>query len=745
MPKRTSRKAAPARPPVERAADPRATRTPPPRGAHPEAATGDDASTNDRWPYFFVLAGVLFNAWALRGELTAVTSQNDHAFHLLMVKEASAALARGGNPLDFWIPQLELGFPQFLYYQHLPHLLLAALHRLLGGSVSAESLLNFARYLLLVLMPVTVTWSMRRMGYSRVAAAVGGMCSTLIAATNRFGLEYNSYTWQGFGMYAQLAGVHCFFAGLGALTRLLREGRGMALTAVLMAALALSHLVLSLMFAVAAVVILPVGATEVPWRHRALRLLIAGSIATALASYMLVPFVESSRAYLSNMPWLEQSSRPGRPGRTLALLVDGSLLDEGRLPVLTLLTLAGVVLCAWRRQATHRIALAGLIVMTGIYVVRPGSGAIGDLLPAKSGFVTFRFIAAVGAFAVLTMSVAAEELVIAIRRATGRFSSRRLIAVATAAAAIVLLTLPAVFERARYYAENGRLIAGAAAAANAGNVTAAVAYAASRPGRVYAGTRIGWGCEMAVGEALCVTDRLQAQQLRVIGNPLQSLALSSGLVANIPDDSAFVYDMFDIRTVLRPIGAPVPSFYTPRVRYGTIGVYATPGSGIAQYAAVTERRRTDSQRELFNGHLEWIRRGSPQRHEVIRWDYHRPAGLLEPRVYCPGGGTFANESFESQQMAVRATCPAAAGPLALVFKSMYHPQWRVWVDGKVAEPYMVSPGYLAVDVASGTHDVVARYIPDGRKLPLLVFGLSVLAAAVVFRRRLEQVVGAAVG
>ncbi len=416
---------------------------------HARVAADSDTGTNGYWPYLIVLAGVLFNAWALRGELSAVTSQNDHAFHLLMVKEASATLARGGNPLDFWIPQLELGFSQFLYYQHLPHLMVAAIHRLLGGSVSAESLLNLARYLLLVLMPVTVTWSMRRMGYSRVAAAVGGVCSTLIAATNRFGLEYNSYTWQGYGMFAQLAGVHFFFAALGATTRLLSDGRGVALTAVLMAALALSHLVLSLMFAVAAVVILVVGATDVPWRDRLVRLALAGGLATVLASYMLVPFLESSRAYLSNMPWLDQTSRPGRAGRTLSLLVSGSLFDDGRLPVLTLLTFAGALLCVWRRQATHRIALAGLVVMSVIYVIRPGSGPIGDLLPAKSGFVTFRFVAAVGVFAVLAMGVAAEELVNAIRRATSRYTAQRVIPLAVSAAAVVALALPAVLERAK--------------------------------------------------------------------------------------------------------------------------------------------------------------------------------------------------------------------------------------------------------------------------------------------------------
>ena len=700
----------------------------------------DQKAANEYWPFLFVLIGVLFNAWALRSELTAITSRNDSVFHLLMVKEASAAMLRGDNPLDFWIPQLELGFPQFLYYQHLPHLLLAGLHRVMGGMVAAETLLNAVRYLLLVLMPITVAWSMLRMGFSRTASCVGGVVSTLFSADHHYGLEFESYVWNGFGMLAQLAGVHLFFVALATLSNTLRSGKGVALASVTIAALVLSHLVLAAMFVVSATVMMVVGGERSRMGLRALRLVLVGMIAGCLTAYMLIPFAQSSKAFLSSQPWLDGMWDAPKLGRTAVRLLNGEIFDQGRLPILTLATFAGVIVCGWRAEGVHRIAAVALLAMIGVYLLRPGSGGLGDLLPAKSGYVTSRFVSGVGVFAVLCVGVAADALV--------GFARTRILAktkplpgiVAQGAmlALLMVLLAPALAERWGFHAKGHRLIEGTAAAASDANVAAAVAYAASRPGRVYAGTRLGWGCELAVGEDLCVSDRLQAHQLRLIGNPMQSLALSSGLVLNIPDDSAFVYDLYDIRTVLRPIGTAVPPFYTPLVRFGAIGVYATPSSGIAQYAAVMERRHTESQRDLFNGHLEWIRRGSPQRHEVIRWDYHRPAGLLEPRAACPNGGTFANESFTSQQMAVRATCTTTAGPLALVFKSMYHPQWRVWVDGVRAEPYMVSPGYLAVDIPSGTHDVVARYVPDGRKLPLLLLGLIVFAAAVVFRRRLER-------
>jgi hypothetical protein len=62
------------------------------------------------------------NAIALLPELTiAVPNVNDAAAHVLFVQQADAAWSNGQDPLDFWVPQLELGFPHRLYYQNLPH------------------------------------------------------------------------------------------------------------------------------------------------------------------------------------------------------------------------------------------------------------------------------------------------------------------------------------------------------------------------------------------------------------------------------------------------------------------------------------------------------------------------------------------------------------------------------------------------------------------------------------------------
>src|SRR5690349_2483823 len=79
-----------------------------------------------------VAVPIAMNAVALAPEvLYEIPNVNDDAEHVLMTERASQALADGENPLDVWVPQLELGFPQFLYYQQLAHLTVVVADRVL--------------------------------------------------------------------------------------------------------------------------------------------------------------------------------------------------------------------------------------------------------------------------------------------------------------------------------------------------------------------------------------------------------------------------------------------------------------------------------------------------------------------------------------------------------------------------------------------------------------------------------------
>ena len=93
-----------------------------------------------------VLVPMIFTALALLPELAVpAPSNNDDATHFLLIQRASEALANGENVLDHWVPQLELGFPWFIYYQPLPALVVVLLHRALFGLVDLLTVFNAVR------------------------------------------------------------------------------------------------------------------------------------------------------------------------------------------------------------------------------------------------------------------------------------------------------------------------------------------------------------------------------------------------------------------------------------------------------------------------------------------------------------------------------------------------------------------------------------------------------------------------
>ena len=711
----------------------------PPAAARPSDAKVERAQavTNpwtSWWWWVLVLAPVLFNAIWLTPELrTDAPSPNDSALHLLMIHGASDAVAAANNPLDFWIPQMELGFPQFLYYQNFPHLVVVALHRLALQRVEVETIFHVVQYLLLVTFPLTVAWSMRRMGFSAVATGVGAAAASLLSANLRFGFEYNSYIWRGLGLYTQLWGMHLSFIALACLTRTVNDGGGYVRTALALALLALSHLVYAYMMVVTSVLVLVVGMQPRSVILRTTRLLVVGTIACCLAAYMLWPFLESSRLYLNNLPELGGAPKP--KARALLAATQGALLDYARLPVLTVLAGIGTVAAAVRRGPARVLGLCGILVWLVLYLGRPTFGPLGDLLPSHAGFISFRFIGAVGMFSILMIGVGGEALWDAIARlrvVNARWHPAIMMLV------FGLALSPAVIERARTYSDSKRLIEDTRTALESdAELRMVLASVANQPGRIFSGPRTGWANLMRVGPKLTVADVVNAARLPSIGSPLQGLALNSALLLRFRDGDAGLYDAFNVRTIITPASATVPPFFQSVLRTSRYAVWRVETTGIAHFVEVTGRRLARTQRELYVGASDWLVSGAPGAHQVTRWDY--PASgessvPFTPRPRCADGGRTLEENVGSQRIAVVVECASAS---ALALKMSYHPNWRARVDGAKVQTYMVSPSFLAIDLPAGRHRVELDYIPTASKTPLLAFGVLVLVVAIVSRRRLD--------
>jgi hypothetical protein len=704
--------------------------------------TGAPADSSHGWAraafLLLLLVPVVFNAVTLWPELSIqAPSVNDDATHFLLIQRASEALASGENPIDHWVPELELGFPWFLYYQHLPHLTVVALHRLLLGRVSLLTLLNAARYALLVGFPLVVYWSLRRMGFSIVAASVAGTTSSLLAADGRYGFEYGSYVWRGFGMYTQLWAMWLSFVAMACLDRVLEKGKGYIAAIVALAALLLSHLVYAYMMALTAIVLLLVGLRRDNALPRIARLAVVGGLASVITVYMSLPFV-LGKAYLSASPYLQRWKYDSYgAGPILGWLASGDLLDFGRLPVLTALLALGLATALFTRTRPARVALALFVVWLALYFGRPTWGKLIDVLPLHDALLLHRFSGGVHLAAIMLLGLGGEWFW---RQSAPLPNRRRAVVVPVI---VLVLIAPALKERETYYAINTFWMQRSVRALEQ-DADAAAILAALRelpPGRAHAGLRSNWGGDLRFGD-LHFYDLLTFNRIPAASPPYTSASLNADLIWHFEYDDPAHYDLLDVKYLVAPRGWRAPSFLRPLKETRRYVLYETPARGYAEFAAITGTAEPSSQASLFARNRAWFQGPDPAAGRFVRYDFPRghdaaalaadPGSGLPPG--CPGGAVVERKVWPGR-IDVQTDCPT---PSTLVLKMTYHPNWRVYLDGHEVPSFMVSPSFIGATVPAGRHEVRAEYRGQIYRTGLLILGLLVLGGVLVSGRRFAR-------
>ncbi len=663
-----------------------------------------------------------------------VPSNNDDAFHWLFVQRASEALANGENPLDFWTPQLELGFPAFVHYQHLPHIAVVVLHRAMFGLVPLLGVFNLVRYLLMALLPLTVLWSMRRMDLSWPAAAFAACAAPLISTPFLFGFDYESYVWRGFGTYTQLWAMHLSFVAVATVYQVLAHRRGHLLAIVALAALVLSHLLYAYMAAISIGVLFLALLRRARWRTQVRDLAIVGAASLLVTSYFWLPYLQLD-AYLNLSPYLQPEKYDGLGApAVLRSLFSGQLFDNGRLPVLTVLVGLGAVVAVRTRTRLTLAMLALFVVWLVLYFGRPTFGALYDLLPLSKSLFIHRFSGAVHLAGIMLIGVGAGwlwEL---------QLRTWRLWVPYAAGAVAVLALVPLIGERAAFYDQGlGWMRVTQAAIASDADATAIVDTLRGLPrGRTFAGLRTDYGPRMNFGipfNSVRFSDLLVFDGLDVLSPPYNSLSLSSDLLWDFNYQRAEDYDLFDVRYVVMPSGLAAPSFLQPIRATSRYGLYAAPTTGYGEWVRVGERRAASGSHELIAGDRPWLLASDRATRGFIRWDYPAAGTLDAPLPPACARGTVRDDVVRAARIEVVASCDTGG---TLLLKVTYDPGWVVTVDGAPAKTFMLSPAYLGVLVPAGTHVVRAAYESVPLKTPLLVLGALALVAAVPVTRRLRH-------
>jgi len=678
---------------------------------------------------FMLALPILVNAIGLFAEFDCpAPSLNDDVFHYLFIERANQAISAGANPVDHWLPELELGFPQFFYYQHLPHLAVVAAYRFMLRRISLLTIFNLVRYLLMVLFPLTVYWSMRTAGFSRIAAAGGGAFAPLLSSRFNSGFDLHCYLWSGFGLYTQLWAMNLLFVATACLYRVLRCGRGYCLAIVAGSAVLLSDLLYGYIFAVCAAILWIVTLWEPRWRGAArqspVRLLAVMVPIGLITSYLTVPFLLESR-YLNATIYLEREKYDSYGARAIfSALCSGRLLDDHRIfPVITILVGLGLGYAIATRRDEAKLVLAMFAIWMVLFLGRATWGPLANLLPLAHRLLFHRFEAGVDLAAILAVGLGAELLWNWCGALPTKMRELGPIAL------LVLLMIPALVERWGVYRDNGTWMKTTLTefANDTDFAKVLTALRALPPGRIYSGTRANWGTSVRWGY-VHLFDVIPAEMLTSVAPPYYAFSLNSDLLWIINEADPETYRIFNIRYIVAPPQVHLPAFLRPILVTRRYVLYEADSGGFTQLGEITQVATMGSDRQLFVRNQAWLRSSDPSRGEFTAFvgDPVHQRGLIA-LAPGPASGSVEDEAVTPDSLRARVQ---AGGSALLVFKVTYHPNWRVTIDGHRARTLMVSPSYLGVPIVAGNHVVVAEYRSSALKNVLLAIGGMMLFGVV---------------
>jgi hypothetical protein len=480
---------------------------------------------------------------------------------------------------------------------------------------------------------------------------------------------------------------------------------------------------------------------EVARTVRLRRMAVIGAVALMLAAFQLAPMlIDASHINHSRWEPVWKWDSFGA-GQVLQWLFTGELLDHGRLPVLTLLALAGAGFFVWNwrkrrpNSAAHAFVLWGAAFWTLVFFGRPFWGPALELLGASGDMQLHRVIGGAHIFLVLLAAIGLS----AVPSLLAARSHWMVAAVAT-----VLLLWPMVAERAVNLgndADWGQANLAANADARPAVATALAAVAA-RGGRAYAGLAAAWGGKFKVGDVPFYAF-LSESHIPAIGFLYHSMALTADIMVRFDETNPSHYRLFNVHTVVEPEGGglALPAFLTPLASDGRFQILAAPASSYFDLVDVVGSIKT-TRNDFCDINDRWLQSDWVAKRVHLRLDW---AGDQAPRMARFGAGDAlppipalpsAGEVLsERRNGAVYQAELEAVRPCFALFKMTWHANWKAYVDGTPQATAMLSPGFVGVPLAAGRHSIEMRYAPESWKAALGFVGLAGVVLLISTERR----------
>jgi hypothetical protein len=640
--------------------------------------------------------------------------------------------------MDAWVSEWALGYPVWRVYQPLPHAAAAVALKVCRPLADPATIFATMYYLLLIAFPFSVYVGARFLGLPPPESGLAALLAFAASEPGEFGkygLGYGALVWRGSGLYTQLFALHLMVIAIGVTARALDRGRreSRAVAAALLALTALSHLV----FGYAAFLSAAVLAFAGPVGERGRRLVRLGTIvlpALLLLAWFFVPMALAHET-LNQSRW-EPSWKWDSFGapQILRELFSGRLLDSGRLPLLSILAAAGAAgAVVFRHDARSRRLLALAAVWLVVFFGRETWGHLMDLAALPPSAPVHRF-ESVFEWSALLLAVYGLGCWMRSAVQSGHRGVVVCVVIATGLSSVYLLSDRAAYlkQNRAWGEENLHSIK-----REQPDLEAALAdvraLLAARPGRVSSGTAATWGARFKVGRTpvFALLSRRHFDQTSFL---YHSMSRPSDLIFERPLDP--VHDvLFGIRAVIAPTGEPAPPHLRLRSAHGRFSVYESSSAGYFGVVDIAGHAvEPYSADKLISS--AWLASSLPSFGRVLSLDSRLTVGpgvakwapMPEPGREPPLTGEVLQENKAGETY--RAKIFASRDAYALV-KMTWHPDLAATVDGRPAPVLHVTPGFAAVPIPGGAHDVTVEYQPGPLK-PLLL-GLGLIAFVVACR------------
>jgi len=180
--------------------------------------------------------------------------------------------------------------------------------------------------------------------------------------------------------------------------------------------------------------------------------------------------------------------------------------------------------------------------------------------------------------------------------------------------------------------------------------------------------------------------------------PSESLSFASDVIWYFNDQDQTDYDLLDVKYVIAPADKVMRSFLTPIRKTARYILWRAETTGCGEVANSILPKNADSQATLQNENLQWLWKRAREG-EFIRWSYPvadaTRAAASGPLLVPPRRGTLSDRRVTADLFELQVELFSQS---VVVVKTTYNPKWSAAIDGRHADTFMVSPGYIGLIV-----------------------------------------------